>query len=321
MLAKNASQRLARTFGLSLPILALVIFGAGVAPVAAQSAGDLLSACFIPGSGTLYIVGQDGAPPSCVRSDHVLLQWDEQGPMGPAGADGMDGLDGLMCWDTNGNGLPDPDEDINGDGLFNAEDCRGEQGPAGPQGAQGLPGLPGPQGDQGIPGEQGPQGEIGPEGPQGPQGETGPEGPQGLQGEQGVPGLPGPQGEQGIPGEQGPQGDQGIPGEQGPQGEIGPEGPQGPQGEAGLLGLGIVTSDSSWSEVGGENNVYEATLTCSVGQRALSVGVLGDASLNNIVSMAIVGADGDAGYFRIRTRAGSSADDVTAQLLCATVSN
>ncbi len=45
------------------------------------------------------------------------------GATGAAGSDGSDGSDGLACWDLNGNGTGDPDEDINSDGLFNAEDC------------------------------------------------------------------------------------------------------------------------------------------------------------------------------------------------------
>ena len=32
---------------------------------------------------------------------------------------------GINCWDLNGNGIKDPEEDINGDGLHDALDCRG----------------------------------------------------------------------------------------------------------------------------------------------------------------------------------------------------
>ncbi len=38
------------------------------------------------------------------------------------------GVDGLNCWDVNGNGTDDIEEDVNGDGVFDALDC---QGPAG----------------------------------------------------------------------------------------------------------------------------------------------------------------------------------------------
>lgn len=48
--------------------------------------------------------GDDGAP----------------GPQGPAGADGSDGV---ACWDLNANGVGDPDEDLNGDGMVDVLDC------------------------------------------------------------------------------------------------------------------------------------------------------------------------------------------------------
>ncbi|MDH3906247.1 MAG: multiheme c-type cytochrome, partial [Gammaproteobacteria bacterium] len=45
------------------------------------------------------------------------------GISGVDGADGAPGADGLACWDLNGNGEGDPDEDLNGDGAFDALDC------------------------------------------------------------------------------------------------------------------------------------------------------------------------------------------------------
>jgi hypothetical protein len=53
--------------------------------------------------------GEEGAP-------------GEDGAPGEAGEDGEDGLD---CWDLNGDGEPNPEEDINGDGVVDVEDCRG----------------------------------------------------------------------------------------------------------------------------------------------------------------------------------------------------
>ena len=35
------------------------------------------------------------------------------------------GADGLNCWDLNGNGEPDPEEDVSNDGTFDAYDCQG----------------------------------------------------------------------------------------------------------------------------------------------------------------------------------------------------
>lgn len=51
------------------------------------------------------------------------------GAAGAAGLPGADGDDGLACWDLNGNGVGDPEEDINGDGIFDAADCGAGGGP------------------------------------------------------------------------------------------------------------------------------------------------------------------------------------------------
>ena len=50
----------------------------------------------------------------------------EDGAAGEDGEDGEDGADGLPCWDLNGDGEPNPEEDINGDGVVDVEDCRGD---------------------------------------------------------------------------------------------------------------------------------------------------------------------------------------------------
>ncbi|MHA7864777.1 hypothetical protein [Flagellimonas marinaquae] len=50
------------------------------------------------------------------------------GPQGIAGVDGVDGADGISCWDLNGNGVGDAEEDINDDGNFDAMDCQGADG-------------------------------------------------------------------------------------------------------------------------------------------------------------------------------------------------
>lgn len=39
------------------------------------------------------------------------------------GGDGKTGVDGINCWDTNSNGINDPEEDINGDGAWDTKDC------------------------------------------------------------------------------------------------------------------------------------------------------------------------------------------------------
>ena len=45
------------------------------------------------------------------------------GADGAPGADGADGADGQACWDLNNNGIGDPEEDINGDGVVDVYDC------------------------------------------------------------------------------------------------------------------------------------------------------------------------------------------------------
>jgi len=56
----------------------------------------------------------------------------QDGADGADGAVGQDGADGLNCWDLNGNGLADLEEDTNGDGFYTALDCRNQGDPAGP---------------------------------------------------------------------------------------------------------------------------------------------------------------------------------------------
>ena len=54
---------------------------------------------------------------------------------GATGAAGPPGDPGLSCWDLNQNGIKDfPDEDINGDGLIDVEDCRTPSGAYDPAG-------------------------------------------------------------------------------------------------------------------------------------------------------------------------------------------
>jgi len=80
------------------------------------------------------------------------------------GQPGAPGADGINCWDLNGNGEDDPEEDANGDGEWNALDC---QGPAGEDGAQGSQGQPGPPGQNGADGQDGRDGRDGADGQDG----------------------------------------------------------------------------------------------------------------------------------------------------------
>jgi len=181
-----------------------------------------------------------------------------EGPPGPQGFTGQTGLTGpagmtgppgFDCWDSNQNGIADPVEDTNSDGLFSALDCQGgvgDMGITGATGATGATGLTGPPGPGGGPiGPKGPEGDKGPDGPaqgeDGPagiEGATGPDGPIGPKGLKGPIGLPGPPStEMGPTGPMGPQGPAGGPtgatGLTGPPGITGPVGPTGETGPAG----------------------------------------------------------------------------------------
>jgi len=54
--------------------------------------------------------GDDGAPGA-------------DGADGVDGVNGVDGASGVACWDLNGNGVGDPEEDLNGDGVVDVLDC------------------------------------------------------------------------------------------------------------------------------------------------------------------------------------------------------
>lgn len=79
------------------------------------------------------------------------------------GDQGEDGQDGLNCWDLDGDGELSEAEDVDGDGLATAYDCRG---PSGEPGEAGEPGSDGEDGDDGV-GLPGPVGAVGPQGPPG----------------------------------------------------------------------------------------------------------------------------------------------------------
>ena len=65
---------------------------------------------------------------------------------GDRGDPGVMGLNGLNCWDLDGDGVFDDNEDINGDGKPTALDCRGSKG------ERGFTGAKGDKGDRGSDG-------------------------------------------------------------------------------------------------------------------------------------------------------------------------
>ena len=69
--------------------------------------------------------GVDGeaGTPGAAGADGVDGATGADGADGMDGESGEDGEDGLDCWDTNGDGSPNPEEDVNGDGVVNVDDC------------------------------------------------------------------------------------------------------------------------------------------------------------------------------------------------------
>ncbi len=132
-----------------------------------------------------------GALAAALLRDNGLVAGSEDTNPPPTGDEPapspLPGADGLNCWDANGNGQGDADEDINGDGAFNALDCQGADGGDGADGAAGTTGTDGADGAAGATGPQGPTGPVGPPGSSGPSGSAG------AQGSQGPQGPPGPE--------------------------------------------------------------------------------------------------------------------------------
>jgi len=66
--------------------------------------------------------GEDGTS----GEDGVPGEDGEDGEPGADGEGGEDGSDGVPCWDLDGDGVPDPEEDTNGDGVVDVDDCRND---------------------------------------------------------------------------------------------------------------------------------------------------------------------------------------------------
>jgi hypothetical protein len=142
-------------------------------PTSAEAQTDTATepqyACYVAGTGSIYRIRTADTPPECRSDLHVEFVLNlagppgapgatgapgETGPAGLPGAAGLPGEPGLRCWDLNENGFPDPDEDINGDGVWDVIDCIG---PTGSAGATGAEGARGPRGQHAMfPGRHGP---------------------------------------------------------------------------------------------------------------------------------------------------------------------
>jgi hypothetical protein len=158
-----------------------ISFAAALVSASAISAGslsaqtstpDVINACYVQGSGTLYVTGLEGAPEDCralnsTAQPHKPISW--------GGASGLVAVQGTV-------GAVGP---MGPQGETGATGATGAVGPTGPQGIQGDKGDKGDKGDQGIQGIQGVTGD------KGEKGDRGLQGVQGIQGIQGIPGLSG----------------------------------------------------------------------------------------------------------------------------------
>jgi hypothetical protein len=197
-------------------------------------------------------------------------------PGDPGAGEPVPGDDGLNCWDLNGNGEGDPEEDRNGDGEFDALDCQGAPGVSGADGAggDGTSGAPGPEGSGGADGwncwDLNGNGEGDPDEDRNGDGEFDALDCQGADGRDGSSAGSGPQGPAGTDGrdcwdlngngEGDPDEDRNDDGEfdaldcQGADGRDGSSGGSGPQGSAGADGVdgrdGVDGSDGAAGQDG-----------------------------------------------------------------------
>lgn len=86
---------------------------------------------------------------AAVSTAQDLIDQNNTDNQGQQGAPGAPGAGGVNCWDLDGDGLNDADEDTNGDGEWNALDCQGSSGEDGLT-TQGAPGAPGADGLDGT---------------------------------------------------------------------------------------------------------------------------------------------------------------------------
>lgn len=88
----------------------------------------LIRACHGPSGAPFYRIGASGLADRCRSPAHVEVAWPVDGPPGPIGPPGPPGATGFACWDQDRDGTADPEEDLSGDGNFDALDCQGPPG-------------------------------------------------------------------------------------------------------------------------------------------------------------------------------------------------
>ena len=200
------------------------------------------------------------------------------GPAGPVGAPGPVGASGQSCWDRNGNGRGDAEEDLNRDGSVNALDCIGPQGPAG------------------APGAAGPSGPVGPAGPIGPVGPAGAPGAAGTAGRNGQScwdrngnGVGDANEDYNRDGQVnvldclGPAGPAGPAGATGATGPVGPQGPAGPAGSGGGFTLQRLSNTSGFDA----SLVKTVDVVCPAGKKVVGGGADINSSQPNDTKLSV----------------------------------
>lgn len=79
------------------PALAIACVTLALVVSAAPAGAQQLSACYVPKSGTVYMINQTGTPTACLSKQHVEFSWSTtgaQGPQGPVGPEGPQGPQG-----------------------------------------------------------------------------------------------------------------------------------------------------------------------------------------------------------------------------------
>ncbi|UCE59038.1 MAG: hypothetical protein JSU63_16535 [Phycisphaerales bacterium] len=127
-------------------IITVLVFKAGCIGDDFLGLEDYQRDLLFGGLATALLLGQQGAAGDNVDPGAGTPVPGPQGDQGLPGADGATGPEGeagLSCWDLDGDGIADPEEDANSDGDFDALDCQGETGATGPAGEDGEDGQPG----------------------------------------------------------------------------------------------------------------------------------------------------------------------------------